>query len=105
MRTHRVFVVLIAVFFTLTPAAHAESARWSIRFHGGGAIVPAADSGTVTLPPPAAPVALIPTGPGTRPVPSWFFGDGVTRMRTAMTRPGRQHLHGGVAGEPVYFRF
>ena len=80
MRIPRVFVVLIAVFFSMTPAAHAQGPRWTIQFHGGASINPDAGSGRVTLPPPSTPVMPIPFASATRPVPSWFFGDGVTLM-------------------------
>lgn len=91
MRILRVFVVLIAVFFSMTPAVYAQGARWTIQFHGGASVNPDAGSGSVTLPPPSTSVMPIPAASATRPVPSWFFGDGVTLMNqvNARVRPSQ----------------
>jgi hypothetical protein len=83
----RVLFLFVTALFSLTPLARAQD-RWTIQVHGGAAIAPDPGAGSVTLPTPGATVTTIPGRP-TRPVPSWFFGDGVTLMNevNAQVRP------------------
>lgn len=89
MRANRVIVLLVTAL-GLPCAVHAQP-RWTIHFHGGASMGAGGSSGTATLPAPSAPLAPIPGASPTRPVPSWFFGDGVTLMNqvNAQVRPSQ----------------
>lgn len=89
MRAYRLTVLLIAVL-GIPCAVHAQP-RWTIQFHAGASVTSDGGSGTATLPPPSAPVTRLPVPSPTRPVPSWFFGDGITLMNqvNAQVRPNQ----------------
>ena len=71
--------VCCVLCLTAAPAA-AQEPKWEIEGYGGFVAGQATSAGTVTLPPPGAPlVTSTPTFPS-RVVPSWFFGDGSTLL-------------------------
>ena len=76
-RRPRVFVVagLVAICLWPSPAA-AQDRRWEVEGYAGVLAGQAASAGSVSLPPPGAPIVTsTPTFPA-RATSSWFFGDG-----------------------------
>ena len=78
----KVLLALLAATVAAASPAAAQEPRWELEGYGGVVAARTADEGTVTLPPPGAPlVTSSPIFP-TRQVPSWFFGDGATLLNS-----------------------
>lgn len=81
-------ILVVAALAGLLAAAPAwaqgqgEPRRWEIEGYGGFALPAGSDigEGTLTLPPPGAPIATSSPVFPSRAVPSWFLGDGATLL-------------------------
>jgi hypothetical protein len=73
----------------LVPASiAAQERRWEIEGYGGVVAARTASAGSLTLPPPGAPIVTSnPTFPSHQ-VPSWFFGDGASTLNGANAELG-----------------
>jgi hypothetical protein len=94
------WLAVLSMLTATTPRAFAGQA-WEVEVHGGGLIATNPTQGTISTPPPNAPVPLFPLQPNftIEPVPSWFFGDGAALVSGAL--PPR--LGAGIASlEPVF---
>ncbi|HEY1308452.1 MAG TPA: hypothetical protein VGF24_33110 [Vicinamibacterales bacterium] len=94
----------MGVFLLSGPGANAQPARaWEIEVHGGGAVPSTPLDGTGELPPEQA---LVPPN-STRPVSSWYFGDGTRQLnllasvrRTAPLVPLDSTLQSSIVERP-----
>ena len=88
--TRTIGVLACALLAWLPAAAHAQNApratKWTIEFYGGGSATSASSSGSAQEGfTPTEPFAMQ-TGPLTRSVPSWFFGDGALLLNQTLTQ-------------------
>src|SRR5215510_14673184 len=74
------WIAFVAVCLLLPCSASAQDRRWEIEGYAGVLASQAASAGSVSLPPPGAPIVTsTPTFPS-RATSSWFFGDGATLL-------------------------
>src|SRR5258706_2947075 len=65
-----------AVFVPDVSAQSPDSRRWEIEFHGGGLLSTAPGGGTANFPTPGKTFVTSVAARSSRPVSSWYFGDG-----------------------------
>ena len=81
--------LLVSICFALPVTASAQDRRWEIEGYAGVLAAQPASAGSVTLPPPGAPlVTSTPTFPA-RATSSWFFGDGAKLLNSVLGELGQ----------------